>query len=92
MLLPPLRHPQHVTQSGTHLLYLRTPFPFVLLGFHPFVPLLLFFSYSPIFLLLCKKMNRTRAYFSAGLHTLYYGWAASLDAHVWEGFSMGKET
>src|SRR2546421_11110398 len=44
VLFPPLRDPQHVSQPCAHLLHLRAPFPFGLLGFHPFASLLGFFS------------------------------------------------
>jgi hypothetical protein len=46
LLFSPLRHPQHVSQSCAHLLHLRTPFPFVLLGFHALVSLSCSFSSS----------------------------------------------
>ncbi len=59
LLFSPLRHPQHVSQPRAHLLYLRTPFSFVLLRFHALASLLvfpLFYHLPPV----CKKMNRTR--------------------------------
>jgi hypothetical protein len=43
VILPPLGHPQQVSQSCAHLLDLFAALPFVLLGFHALVPLRFFF-------------------------------------------------
>src|SRR5947209_17935400 len=59
VFLPPLGHPQHISQSCTHLLHLRTPLSFVLLGFHALASLLLVFPVFYHLPSLCKKMNRT---------------------------------
>lgn len=48
VILAPLVHPQHILQSCTHCLHLRTSFPFVLLLVHPWTSLFSYFPYSTI--------------------------------------------
>src|SRR2546426_11163378 len=55
LLFSPLRHPQYVSQSSTHLLHLLTPLPCVLLRFHALVSLLVFSLYFTTSILGAKK-------------------------------------